>query len=137
MENKPDSRELRKIRLRNMALSVLVCLICGMALLLPMRNRAQQAYSFESAVSIDVEAARADYAANGENDDLYALALALCRQAYLEGEAFDPSELCDCGRELYNRAKAGALDLEKIGDPADTTAMINLLRDFGVTAVDS
>ncbi|MBQ3575244.1 MAG: hypothetical protein IJA26_06220 [Clostridia bacterium] len=138
MENKRDSREIRKIRLRNLALSVLVCLICGMALIIPMRNKAYEAYSFESAASIEIDAVRAEYAATGENEALYQLALALCRQAYLEGEAeFDSAELCECGRELYSRAKVGTLDLEKIGDPADTTAMLNLLKDYGVTAMES
>jgi len=137
MDNKRDSREIRKIRLRNLALSVIVCVLCGMALLMPMRNKVHEAYSFESAASIEIEAVRTEYAQTGENEDLYLLALALCRQAYLQGESFDPAELCECGRELYRRAKAGDLDLEKIGDPADTTAMLNLLKDYGVSAIES
>ena len=134
MEN---NRDLRKIRLRNLLLSFVVFVFCMAALLIPMKNKVQEAYSFDSAAGIDVAAVREAYAAGNANKDLYDLALALCRQAYIEGEAFDPAELCECGRELYRRAKAGTLDLEEIGDPADTTQMINLLKDYGVTASNS
>ncbi len=137
MENKRDSYDLRKIRRRNMVLSVIACVICLAALLLPMRNKVHEAYSFESAAEINVSDARSAYIESGSNEDLYALALALCREAYLQGENFDPAELRGCGLELYRRAKEKTLDLEKIGDPTDTTAMINLLKDFGITAVDS
>ena len=137
MENNRDSYDLRKIRRRNLLLSVVACLICMAALLLPMREKVYKAYSFESAVEINVSAARSAYIETGSNEDLYSLALALCREAYLQGESFDPAELRSCGLELYRRAKEKTLDLEKIGDPTDTTAMIDLLKDFGVTAVDS
>lgn len=137
MENKQDSRSLRSLRRRNMALSILMCVICAAALILPMQGRQHEAYSFEAAARIDLEAARSAYAETGENADLYRLALALCREAYLAGEGYDSAELCDCGRELYRRAKAGALDLETIGEPEDTTAMLALLGDLGVTPAES
>ncbi|MBQ8507639.1 MAG: hypothetical protein IJ466_09455 [Clostridia bacterium] len=137
MDNNRDSQSLRSLRRRNKLLSIILGLVCVAALILPMQGREHQPYSFEAAAQTDLEKARSAYAETGENADLYRLALALCRQAYLEGEGFDPAELCDCGRELYRRAKAGALDLETIGDPEDTTAMLALLRDYGVTPTES
>lgn len=137
MENERESKELRRARRRNLTLSILVCVVCGLALLLPMRGANKEAYRFEVAQTFDAVKLRANYAENGDSDALYRLMLTLCREAYLEGETFDPAELRDCGRELYRRAKAGEIDLEKIGDPTDTTAMLALLKDFGVTPTDS
>lgn len=126
-------RKLNALRKRNMALSILMCIVCMAALLLPAQGREQSAYAFESAADFDLEAARSAYAETGENAELYRLSLALCRAAYLEGADYDPAALCACGRELYRRAKAGNLDLEEIGDPEDTAAMLALLKDYGVT----
>ena len=137
METNRDHQSLQKQRRRSIALSVLLCLICIAALVLPMQGKNAQPYTFESAAGIDLADARAAWAQSGENTDLYLLALALSREAVLAGEGYDASELLDCGRELYRRAKAETLDLEAIGDPEDTLAMIALLRDYGVTPADS
>lgn len=131
------SRDIQRLRRRNIGLSVLLCLICIAALILPMQGKQSQPYAFERAAGIDLAAARAAWTESGENESLYTLALALSREAVLAGEGYDASELMDCGRELYRRAKAETLDLEAIGDPEDTLAMIALLRDMGVTPAES
>ena len=137
MQNNRDEQSLQKIRRRNIGISALLCLICIAALILPVQGKDAQPYAFESAAGIDPAAAQAQWQASGENEDLYRLALALCRQCYLEGEAFDPAGLQECGRELYRRAKAETLDLEAIGNPEDSLAMFELLRSFGVTPAES
>lgn len=137
MKNRRETNEIGKVRRRNLLLSILVCVVCGLALLIPMRDSGYEAYSFEVAEQWDLETLRSVYIETDKNEDLYRYALALCRAAYLEGEAFDASELCECGRELYRRAKLGDLDLEKIGDPDDTTAMLSLLKEYNITPAES
>lgn len=136
MENRQDKRAMRPLRKRNMALSILLCVLCALVLILPAQSKRHEAYSFDSAIEIDLEDARFAYAQSDENAALYRLALALCRAQYLSPEDFDPAELRECGFELYRRAKNGTLDLEKIGNTDDTIAMLELLKEYGVTPVN-
>ena len=129
-----NSRNFRK---RNMILSILLCIICAVALVVPQQSMIQEPYNFESAAGIDLESAQSTYAEHGDNAALYRLTLAHCRKAYLLGDNYDGTELCACGRELYRRAKAGTLDLTTIGDTDDTAAMLALLRSYGVTPATS
>lgn len=135
-ENRQDRRAMRNLRKRNMALSILLCVLCALVLILPAQDKRHKAYSFDSAIEINLEDARSAYAQSGENAALYCLTLALCRAQYLSPETFDPAELRQCGLELYRRAKAGILDLEEIGNTDDTIAMLELLKEYGVTPVE-
>lgn len=137
MKNRCETNGIAKARKRNLFLSILICVVCGLALLMSMRGGGYEAYSFEVAKQWDLETLRSVYVETDKNEDLYRYVLALCREAYLEGEAFDASELCECGRELYRRAKLGNLDLERIGDPDDTTAMLSLLKEYNITPSES
>lgn len=127
----------RRTRRRNMLLSILLCGVCAAMMLLPMQFRASAPYAFDVAADVDPAAAREAYARDGGDAELYRLLLALCRQEHLNDPAFDADVFRACGRELYRRAKAGTLDLETIGVPEDTSAMLALLRDYGVTPAES
>ena len=127
----------RRTHRRNMLLSILLCGVCAAMMLLPMQFRARSPYAFDVAADVDPAAAREAYANDGGDAELYRLLLALCRQERLNDSAFDADEFRACWRELYRRAKAGMLDLETIGVPEDTSAMLALLRDYGVTPAES
>lgn len=116
-------------------LSLLICAACAaLILLVPMAKRSEAAYTFESVRGTDLQTARAAYEDDASNANLYRLLLTLGRQYALDSEACDRETLCVLGRELYDRAKAKTLDMEEIGDTDDTIALLNLLRELGVSA---
>ena len=137
MENMTNSQVRARTRKRNVLFSILFCCFCVAVLILPMQHKASESYSFDVAADIDLVTARDSYVQNDGNAELYRLLLAYCRQEGLLGSGFDADEFCECGRELYRRAKEGKLDLETIGIPEDTTAMLTLLRNYGVTPTES
>ena len=121
----------RAMRGQKIGLSLLIGLVLvGLILLLPGRPEAVP-YAFEGGEGIDVEQAEAAFRASGENADLYKLLLGLCRQASLSDSGAFDARLRLYGDELYARAKRGALDLETVGDPSETTPMLELLRTVG------
>ena len=132
-----NSQVRARARKRNVLLSILFCCFCTAVLILPMQHKASESYSFDVAANIDLATAREAYVQNGENAELYRLLLAYCRQESLQDSGFEADEFCECGRELYRRAKEGKLDLETIGVPEDTIAMLTLLRNDGVAPTES
>jgi len=128
---------LRRARKWKIALSVFIGLTCASLILTLSASPANEKYSFESGADIDIDRARSTYQSSGSGADLYVLLIGLCRQVYIGGSAVDTQELCFYGRELYARAKASELDLETIGNTADTMAMLGLLNELGVTVTTS
>lgn len=119
-------------RKRIVILSVMLCVMLAAIVFIAPASRAPVApYSFDIAAGMDLNEARSAYKATSANAELYAYILCLCRQHYLGGNL--SNELVSLGGELYARAKAKTLDLETIGDTRDTSAVIELLNDLGVT----
>jgi hypothetical protein len=90
--------------------------------------------SFEQGKNISIDQAQAIFRQSSRNEDLYVLLVALCYQVQTNSNNDYSDILVQYGKELYARTRAGTLDLEKIGDPEQTTAMLQLLSLYDVNS---
>ncbi len=103
---------------------ILVVVLCGVA-------APAEPADFSAGAELTVEQAQAAFDQTGTNEDLYALLITLCYQDQQNPGSVNEA-LAQYGTQLYDRAKAGTLDLETIGDQKLTTEVLSVLKKLGI-----
>ena len=115
-------------------LSVIVGVIIIAIIIMLGRNTERAAdYDFAAGKGILLEEAEDAFTETSSNEDLYRLLLGLCYQLKTNEQAEHIQMIRKYGTELYDRVKAGTLDLEQLDDNQEQTMdLIDMINDYGI-----
>ena len=112
-------------------LSVVVGLLCLCLSMFAVRAGKEEAFRLGDFSGVDVEEVRAAFDESQSSENLVELLKVLCYQAVVEeNESVEP-QIAQYGTRLYDRAKAGEVDLSTLGDDETMMELLGYIRSFG------
>ena len=113
-------------------LSVVVGLLCLCFSMFAVRaGKKEEAFRLGDFSGVDVEEVRAAFDESQSSENLVELLKVLCYQAVVEeNESVEP-QIAQYGTLLYDRAKAGEVDLSTLGDDETMMELLGYIRSFG------
>jgi len=111
--------------------AILLLLMAAGTMFAAQQRAAQAPFDIGDYGGVDIEKAESDYRAGGTNAQLVLLIKALCYRQQALGEAGWTEKLAAYGRELFDRARAGTVDLETVDDGEVMLKVLKVLRMAG------
>jgi len=120
------------VRARSVGFTALVLLLLALGTMFAARQRdAQAAFDIGDYGAGSIEQAEQAFQEGGTNESLLLLLKALCYRQEALGEADWKEKIAYYGGELYARAKAGSVDLEKADEERVMLQLLKVLREAG------